>query len=59
MAGRNYSAAIWRGYGQERDRWAVHCAASGCFYFPARYGRRAAESMAARMNRKAPTPTAI
>lgn len=49
----NYSAAVWRGYGQERDRWAVHCQQSGCYYFPARYGREAAERMAAQMNRNA------
>ena len=52
MAG-NYSAAIWRGYGADRDRWAVYCSASRTFYFPARYGRREAESMAIRMNRNA------
>lgn len=56
MAG-NYSAAIWRGYGAERPRWAVYCAASACFYFPRRYGRAAAESMARTMNaRSDPTP---
>lgn len=52
MSGRNYSAAIWRGYGSARDRWAVYCAASRCFYFPARYGRKAAETMAGRMNKE-------
>lgn len=57
MAG-NYSAAIWRGYGAERPRWAVHCADTGCYYFPRRYGRAAAESMARTMNARAGTPTA-
>lgn len=55
MAG-NYSAAIWRGYGQERARWAVHCAATGCYYFPRRYGRAAAETMARTMNARAANP---
>lgn len=55
MAG-NYSAAIWRGYGQERPRWGVYCAASACFYFPRRYGRAAAESMARAMNARAANP---
>lgn len=55
MASANYSAAIWRGYGGERDRWAVHCRATGVYYFPARYGRQAAERQAARMNRAAPS----
>lgn len=55
MANANYSPAIWRGYGGERDRWAVHCRATGVYYFPARYGRQAAERQAARMNRAAPS----
>lgn len=48
----NYEAAIYRGHGAYRDRWAVYCKATSVFYFPARYGRKAAESMAARMNKE-------
>jgi hypothetical protein len=49
---RNYSAAIWNGYGNERSRWAVHCAATGVYYFPKRYGKREAERLAHRMNER-------
>lgn len=52
MSAGNYSAAIWPGNGVERSRWAVLCRASACYYFPARYGRKAAETMAARMNKE-------
>lgn len=49
----NYVAAIWRGNGHERSRWAVLCLESRCFTFPSAYGRANAERVAARMNRDA------
>lgn len=49
---RNYEAAIWRGYGNERPRWAVFCKATHVFYFPDRYGRKAAEKLARQMEER-------
>ncbi len=49
----NYDAGIYPGNGSDRARWAVACKDSGVWYFPTRYGRKAAESMAARMNARA------
>ena len=51
----NYTAAIWNGYGEERPRWAAHCAATGVYYFPARYGKREAERLANRLNKRTST----
>lgn len=34
-----------------RTRWAVLDTVSRCWYFPPRHGRKAAEQMAARLNR--------
>ena len=46
-----YSTAQYRD-SNGRARWAVYCAASRVWYFPNRYGRAAAERMAARLNRE-------
>jgi hypothetical protein len=44
----NYSVGTYRDGG--RSRVAVYCASSGVWYFPKRYGRRAAERMARELN---------
>ena len=46
---RFYEAAIWPGNDVERARWAV-LGPTGCFTFPKRYGRAAAERLAAQYN---------
>jgi hypothetical protein len=48
----NYQAAKYQG-NEGRERWAVYSAASRTWYFPARYGRRAAERMAATLRANA------
>lgn len=48
----NYSAGIYQGYGNERDRWAVFCAITHSWIFPSRYGKKAAEALAKRLNRE-------
>lgn len=52
MNRNNYSAAIWRGNGVDRARWAVFSAASGCWTFPSGYGRRNAERLARQLNNR-------
>lgn len=47
---KRYVADIWRGNGAERARWAV-LGPTGCYTFPAHYGRKAAESLAKRLNK--------
>jgi len=47
-----YEAAIWRGNGSDRSRWAV-VGPTGCYTFPSAYGRKNAERLAARMTREA------
>lgn len=47
-----YSVGTWRGYGAERPRLAVFCSETGVAYFPKRYGRKAAERLAVRMNKE-------
>lgn len=49
---RRYETAIWPGNDAERARWAV-LGPTGCYTFPTRYGRKAAEALAERMNREA------
>jgi hypothetical protein len=44
----NYSSSQYHAGG--RSRWAVYCASSRVWYFPKRYGRKAAERYAAEMN---------
>lgn len=48
-----YDAAIWPGNDAERPRWAVAAHPSGVWYFPRAYGQRAAERLAASMQRAA------
>ena len=52
MMARFYEAAIWPGNDAERARWAV-LGPTGCYTFPKRYGRAAAERLAAEYNAKA------
>lgn len=46
-----YDAAIWPGNDGERPRWAVACYPTGVWYFPRRYGRQAAESLARQLSK--------
>ena len=46
----NYAAGLYRDQDTKRTRWAVACAESRVWYFPERYGRKAAEALAAEMN---------
>ena len=47
-----YSVGLWNGYGEERSRLAVFCSETGVAYFPKRYGRKACEALAAKMNKE-------
>lgn len=44
------SAQQYRDQDTGRTRWAVLHASSGCWYFPARYGKAAAERLARQRN---------
>lgn len=46
-----FSIGLYRGGG--RVRWAVLHSQTGAWYFPTRYGKRAAEQLCARLNREA------
>lgn len=46
-----YSVGQYIDYGTGRSRWAVLCNKTCVWYFPERYGKRAAKALCARMNR--------
>lgn len=48
-----YKAGIWRGNDVDRPRWGV-LGPTGCWDFAKRYGRKAAEALADRLNREVP-----
>ena len=48
-----YRAEPYRDTDSGRTRWAVLHAGTGCWYFPKRAGRGAADALAARLNRGA------
>ena len=49
----NYTAEQYRDNDTGRTRWAVLDRSARVWYFPARYGRAAAQRMAAILNRRA------
>jgi|AACY02.2.fsa_nt_gi hypothetical protein len=48
-----FTAEQYRDPDSGRSRWAVLCRTSRVFYFPRRYGLRAAQALARRLNREA------
>jgi hypothetical protein len=47
---RNYEPARYFDAETRRYRWAVVCSRTWVYYFPARYGKKAAERLATRLN---------
>jgi hypothetical protein len=45
-----FSVGMYRDPNTGRARLAVYCTGSRVFYFPKRYGRRAARALCARLN---------
>jgi hypothetical protein len=48
----NYSTAQAVDSDTGRKRWAAYCRATRTFYFPATHGKRAADRLAARLNKE-------
>lgn len=46
-----FSTGQYMDYSTGRKRWAVYCSKSETWYFPDRYGKKAAEKLCAAMNK--------
>lgn len=49
----NYVVGLYTNYSTGRSRHAVLCTVTNCWYFPTRYGKKAAHSLADKMNKTA------